>query len=219
MSLVGKNRKIFSYNNKDKRKSNFMYKDFEKSISYHSNFAESNFSFASLRAAKFKFCSFYGSTFVGTEFVGTNLRGSNFSNAVFNGAIFKAAVLDKANFRNATFENTIFISTSTKTAKHIDENTPGIIWIDRVPSENSFSKELVTVVENLRSNDIVRRSNVLHLKKGKINTIYLSVLLNTYTEAELIKAFTLLPEHLTTQFHTLSYLKKLLNKLRSTDII
>ena len=40
MSLEGKNRKVFSYNNEDRRGSNFMYKDFEKCNSYHTNFCD-----------------------------------------------------------------------------------------------------------------------------------------------------------------------------------
>jgi hypothetical protein len=219
MSLVGKNRKVFSYNNQDKRKSNFTYKDFEKSNSYHTDFSECNFSFASLRAAKFKFCSFWGATFIQTEFVGTNLRRSNFTNAVFRDCIFKQAILDRANFNNAVFENTIFIATKMNTAQKLSENTTGIICITHAPRISDFSKELIEATEKLRQNNIVRRSNVLHMKRGQINTIYLSLLMKTYSEEELIKSFQILPEYLTTQFHTLSYLENLLKKLRSTGII
>ena len=50
MSLKGKNRAIYSYNNEQRVGSNFMYKDFEKSHSYRSNFQNAKFDYASLRA-------------------------------------------------------------------------------------------------------------------------------------------------------------------------
>ena len=73
MSLKGKNRAIYSYNNEQHAGSNFMYKDFEKSHSYRSNFQNTKFDYASLRAAHMKFCNFDGAGFKETEFVGTNL--------------------------------------------------------------------------------------------------------------------------------------------------
>ena len=207
MSLAGKNRKVYSYNNIDRRNSNFTYKDFEKSCSYHSNFSGCNFTAASLRAAKFKFCSFYGAVFNQTEFIGTNLRGCNFSKATFVDAIFNAAVLDRANFSGATFQNTIFLNTGISTAKNFPENTDGIIWLSHMPAYSEFSRNLLDAVESLRENDIVRRSNVLYLKRGKINTLSLYILRQSFSEEELIKAFSALPEHITTQFHTVSYLQ------------
>lgn len=219
MSLVGKNRKIYSYNNVDRRSSNFTYKDFEKSCSYHSNFSGCNFTAASLRAAKFKFCSFYGALFSQTEFIGTNLRGCNFSKAVFVDAIFNAAVLDRANFSGATFQNTIFLNTGISTAKNFPENVNGIIWLPGMPAYSEFSSDLLNATESLRSNDVIRRSNVLHLKRGKINTLSLYILRQTFSEEELIKAFSALPDHITTQFHTVSYLKKLLTKMQKAGIV
>ena len=209
MSLVGKNRAFFSYNAQDKHGSNFMYKDFEKSNSYRSNFDNCNFNFASLRAAKFKYCTFRNSTFKETEFIGTNLRGSNFENALFEGAIFNATVLDSTKFRGVTFKDTIFIGNSFPVA-----NLPmGITFINKMPPIEEFSVGLYQIVEALRSNDIVRRSNTLHLKRKRINTVYLTLLLKAIPEDQLIQALTLLPGYLSTQFYTLSYLKKILNKI------
>ena len=219
MSLVGKNRKIYSYNNIDKNGSNFAYKDFEKSCSYRSNFSGCNFTGASLRAAKFKFCSFFNACFDQTEFIGTNLRGCNFSKAVFIDAIFNSAVLDHTNFSGSTFQNTIFLNTSLSTAQNFPEDKSGIIFLAGMPAYSDFSSDLLEVTEQLRNNDIVRRSNVLHLKRGKINTLSLYILCQTFSEDELIKAFSVLPEHITTQFHTVSYLKKLLTKMCNADIV
>ena len=151
--------------------------------------------------------------FQGTEFVGTNVKGSNFKKACFKNAIFNSVVLDKADFDDALFEDTIFLSTGMKNVKHLPENTKGIIILDKMPHENGFSNNLLMEVEQLRFNDIIRRSSVLHLKNKRINTLSLFLLLKQFSEEELFKALPLLPENLTTQFYTVSYLQKLLIKI------
>ena len=59
VSLKGKNRAIFSYNNVERNESNFVYKDFEKTRSYHSSFVGAKFTGISFRAAHMKYCNFY----------------------------------------------------------------------------------------------------------------------------------------------------------------
>lgn len=213
MSLEGKNRKIYSYNNVDRSDNNFMYKDFEKTNSYNSSFRKANFNFTSFRGAKMKFCDFSEASFIGSEFVGTNLRGSNFSGAYFQDAIFCVTVLDKAIFKNAKFENCFFVSTGISRTKNFPSECDGIIFLDSYPSTDIFSNELLQIVEGLRSNDIIRRSHTLHLKKGKVNTLSLHILLQSYSEDDLISMLPQVPQRLTTQFYTLSYLRNLLKKM------
>lgn len=212
MSLVGKNRKVFSYNNQNKRESNFQYKDFEKTKSYHSDFGKANFSYASLRAAQMKYCNFNGALFVGTEFVGSILRGSSFKGATFKDAIFSGAVLDKTDFSGAIFENCIFYMTRVEGVKGLESAENGIRIITKKPLLDAFSPELIDIIQGLRSNDIIRRSNTLHTKKNGINTLYLCELLKDYSETDLIRLLPLVPQFVTTQFYTLSYLKVLLKK-------
>lgn len=50
MSLKGKNRAFFSYNNYERVGSQFIFKDFEKTKSYHTNFSTSSFKGVSFRA-------------------------------------------------------------------------------------------------------------------------------------------------------------------------
>ncbi len=214
MSLEGKNRKIFSYNNVDRCNCNFMYKDFEKTNSYHSSFRQANFNFSSLRGAKMKFCDFSGASFIGTEFVGTNLRGSNFSNACFKDAIFHSTVLDKAIFDNASFENCYFVCTGISTTKKFPQDCTGITFLASLPSADGFSNELLQVVEELRANDLICRSHTLHLKKGKVNTLSLQILLESFSPDDLICLLPKVPQQLTSQFYTLSYLRKLLKKMK-----
>lgn len=219
MSLKGKNRAIYSYNNVDKSGSNFMYKDFEKTKSYLSNFKDTSFDYVSLRAAHMKFCNFDGASFIGTEFIGTNLRGSTFKGGKFNGTIFNGAVLDRTNFLGATFKDCSVIATGVSSARNFPNNCPGITCLDSMPNMEEFSTQLLKVVEGLRENDIIRRSNVLHRKGKKLNTLSLMILLESYSEGELIELFKGVQNSLTTQFYTLSYLKMLLKKVAQSSII
>lgn len=216
MSLIGKNRKVYSYNNQIRRESNFQYKDFEKVKCYHTDFGKAIFSGASLRAAHMKFCNFNGALFNGTEFVGTNLRGSSFKGASFINAIFQGVVLDKTDFTGATFENCLFIGARTNGVKGLDCVQQGITVINKVPAKEDLSPQLVEVIENLRENDIIRKSHTLHGKNNSINTVYVNELMKEYSEQELIELFPHIEEHITTQFYTLSYLKVLLKKVKNS---
>lgn len=221
MSLKGKNRAVFSYNNIDKSNSNFMYKNFDKSNSYASRFCKCNFNYTSLRGAKFKYCNFNSATFIGTEFVGTNLRGSLFKNATFEDTIFNSANLDKTNFDGATFKNVYFLCTNVENIKHYKNiiNNAQVTIMNKMPKDEEFSDELLKVVKGLREHDIIRRSHVLHLKNKRINTLSLYILKLYFTEEELIKYIPIFAKQVTNQFYTLSYLKKYLLKIQKDDII
>lgn len=219
MSLKGKNRAIYSYNNEQRVESNFMYKDFEKSHSYRSNFQNAKFDYASLRAAHMKFCNFDGASFKETEFVGTNLRGSTFRGARFQGAIFRATILENANFKDAEFIDCYFVGMGVSNAKNFPSDCNGITFLNTMPNVADFSEELINVVQELRMNDIIRRSNTLHLKQGKVNTLSLMILRKTYSEEELIQLLPMITSLIEVQFYTLSYLKMLLKKVSQTAIL
>ncbi|MBR1443785.1 MAG: pentapeptide repeat-containing protein [Firmicutes bacterium] len=219
MSLKGKNRNFFSYTNENRIGSNFQFKDFEKTKSYNTNFSKSNFTGVSFRAAHMKYCNFTNCQFNNVDFVGTNLRGCRFYNAVFSNCIFVGVNLDRAKFTGAKFEHCYFVHTSLLCLeKQISNcNDDGIIVLEHYPSSEEYGTELLQAVEELRKNDIIRRSNVLHCKKNKINTLTLKILREQYSEETLIPMIKVLPEYITTQFYTISYLKVLLTKI-SKDI-
>lgn len=219
MSLKGKNRAIFSYNNVDRNESNFVYKDFEKTRSYHSSFVGAKFTGISFRAAHMKYCNFSSSVFQDSDFVGTNLRGSIFSGVHFKNCIFVASVLDKTNFKNATFENCYLVATGVKTAKNFPANCDGLIILPSLPPQDSITYELRTSIESLRDNDLIRRSNTLHGKNGKVNTLTIMVLHNDYTDEELIRYLPMLPQYVSSQFYTVSYLKTMLKIIKKSYII
>ena len=116
-------------------------------------------------------------------------------------------------FENAKFENCYFVSTGISKTRKFPLDCTGITFFHTPPAADTFSDELLQVVEELRSNDIIRRSHTLHLKKGKVNTLSLHILLQSYSEDDLIALLPQVPQYLATQFYTLSYLKNLLKKI------
>ena len=216
MSLVGKNREIFSYNNKNKDGCKFIYKDFEKTRSYHSRFVNAEFTGTSLRGAHMKFCNFTNCKFTGVDFIGTNLRGCNFTRAKFEKCIFSSAVLENANFRDATFENCYMAGNLLSKAKNVPQGNIGIKIVSANPVAESISGELVNVIQSLRENDIIRRSRTLHSKNNKINQLSAIILLDDYTEEELLRLLPMLPDYVTSQFYTFSYLEALLTKIKKS---
>lgn len=220
MSLEGKNRALFSYNNSKRVGSQFIFKDFEKTKSYHTNFSKSSFKGVSFRGAHLKYCSFVSCTFHDTDFVGTNLRGSNFTGAHFVDCVFVSVAIDKAKFKDATFEHCYFVGTAISPSVLKNNNSEDkIIVLPHYPPHDEFDSELIQQIEKLRANDIIRRSNTLHCKNGKINTLTLMILKEQYSENELIKYLPLLPNYITTQFYTISYLKMILTKIKKSDTI
>ncbi|MHC1748789.1 MAG: pentapeptide repeat-containing protein [Cellulosilyticaceae bacterium] len=195
------------------------YKDFDKSHSYNTNFNHCIFDYASLRGASLKSCSFRDSSFIGTEFIGTNLNRSVFKNAFFQDAIFYSTILTQADFENATFKNTYFLSTNPYSAKKLYPHLPGTIFLSAPPPIQDFNIVLIATIQSLRQNDILRRSGVLHQKKCRVNTLSLLILLNHFSQDELIQGLPIIANTLTTQFHTLSYLINQLNKIKNMGII
>ena len=135
MSLVGKNRKLFSYKNEDRKQRHYMYKDFEKTKSYKTDFSYSSFTGVSLRAAQMKYCNFNHVCFSGVDFIGTNLCGSTFKGASFSDCIFSSTKLKHTSFTDSVFQNCYFIGIGIASAKGLYRDTEGITFLDRMPSQ------------------------------------------------------------------------------------
>lgn len=203
----------YSYVNHDSCESKFINKDFNKTDSFHTNFSGVFFQNTSFVSAKMKFCSFYGAVFESCFVKGSLFRGCNFTNVIFKNSIISTAVFEKCVLNGCVFENCSVIN-SPVLKKHLVENpSSGAKVFDEFPDETKFNAKLILVVEGLRSNDFIRRSGVLHRKKGKIDTVSLTVLVETFGESFLIDNFDSIRISITNQFHTLSYISRLLYKV------
>ena len=183
----------FHYNNVEKKDKNFMYKNFKRSNCYNCNFSNSNFNFATFRGAHFKTCSFIKGSFEGTEFIGTNLKNSKFKNSKFKNAIFEGANLDGADFKEAIFENTIFLGCKLEKARNFNKELEGVRIFDEMPVME-LSVELKAALEDF------------------INTLTLMILLENFSESELIQGFDKIKSKIDRDFYTISYIIRMIKK-------
>ena len=183
-----------------------MYKNFKRSNCYNCNFANSNFNFATFRGAHFKTCSFINGSFEGTEFIGTNLKNSKFKNAKFKNAIFEGA-----NFKDAIFENTIFLGCKLEKTKNLNRELKEVRILDEMPEIN-LSNELKSSLENFMENKYVKSSRIFDTKDGGINTLTVMILLENFSENELIEGFSKIKSKIERDFYTISYIIKMIQK-------
>ncbi len=215
MSLQGKNRAVYSYNNADRRGSNFMYKNFDKANCYNSDFRNAIFDGASLRATKIKYCNMSHSHFCGTEFIGTNIRGTRFNNSVFVNAIFLGVKADGADFKGCSFFHCIFDGGLSK-AKNFDIDMENNIVLSK-PDSMEIPSKIISCAEEIIKNSSVRNS-VIQMKKGKINKPTLMMLLYDFTEDELLRYLKSAVE-VSPRNCTVSHLRRNLIKIREADTI
>lgn len=206
--------KFFSYNNKVRNHSNFMYKNFSKSNSYNTRFTYSNFSFANFYKSTMKYCGFNGCTFNGTEFKNSNLSGSRFKGAKFNDVVFFNTKLSKVDFKDAEFNNVYFVNSSIRKCKNISKETPGIIIINsNSPRQKlNLSPELYNAITNSTKNKFIYDSETLiYHKNKKLNYINIIRLLKRFDENQIIKGLLFATENIKNNFFTLSYLIKIID--------
>lgn len=201
----------FHYNNVEKKDKNFMYKNFKRSNCYNCNFSNSNFNFATFRGAHFKTCSFIKGSFEETEFIGTNLKNSKFKNSKFKNAIFEGANLDGADFKEAIFENTIFLGCKLEKARNFNKELEGVRIFDEMPVME-LSVELKAALEDFMENIFVKNSRIFDTKDGGINTLTLMILLENFSESELIQGFDKIKSKIDRDFYTISYIIRMIKK-------
>ncbi|WP_224972702.1 pentapeptide repeat-containing protein [Acinetobacter oleivorans] len=215
MSLEGKNKKPFSYISKEVLSKNFQNKDFNKTSSYYSNFSHSKFENTSFLATKFKWCTFYEATFKNCTITGAHFKKCNLENFSFEGCVIRASVFESCKMNGISFKNCYIELDQFKKYPDLDLST----CYTKPLTLSIFSQKLLDVVESLRSNDFIRRSMVLLIKKNRINLIALKKLVDKFGEEMLIKSLPLLPNIIKNQFYTLSYLEKILSDLETSSNI
>ena len=199
--------KGFHYNKEIKQNKNFMYSDLRRSHCYGTDFTGSNFNFSSFRGAHFKGCNFFSCTFRGAEFIGTNLKKSKFRRAVFENAVFEGVNLGDVDFRDAEFKNVIFVGCDLSSAKSLEYKESEVRVFDEIP-ELDISKGLEEAVLKAMGNEKVKSSRVLDTKDGGINPISIMILLEKFSEKNLISGLNILSDRLDRDFCTLSYITK-----------
>ncbi|EGR1045549.1 TPA: pentapeptide repeat-containing protein [Vibrio cholerae] len=217
MTINDRNRLAFGYTNHDASTKSFLLKNFNKAVSYNSNFSGCTFDRTSLVGTKFKFCNMARASFKGCLIRGALFRKCNLDSAVFSDCIIAASTFEKAKLKNAQFINCKVIGSTNLRTFLPEKYFVNTEFYDNYPPESSFDLALVGVVNQLREHDLIRRSTVLHRKKGKLDTISLGVLVEEFGESNLVA---ILPEAallIEREFHTLSYIQNVLRKVINGD--
>lgn len=202
----------YSYRCKDASKANFLNKNFNKTESYNSSFAESIFRNTSLVGTKFKFCNLNKVIFDNCLVQGTLFRKCPMAGVKFQNCIIISVKLDRTSLESILFENSIILSTHHKTSIP-NYNLMHSEVIEDYYDENEFSIDLLKEIESLKRNQHINRSSVLHRKKGKLNTIAIKMLLRKFGEEELMCKLPILGRDVKKDFYTLSYLIAMLHKI------
>ncbi|MEQ9720923.1 pentapeptide repeat-containing protein [Yersinia alsatica] len=212
MARNKKNKNAFSYNNHDVASRNFINKNFNKTHSYHSNFFQSKFTNTSFIGASLKWCNFTGSVFQSSLLRGVLFRGGSLRHVVFKECIINSCNLDKCKTEGLKFDKCYIVSSNNlidrlQPSQIIDSKT-----FNSFPENDEFNPVLIDVIQQLRTNDFVRRSSVLHRKLNKIDTITLTYLLDRFDEKFLIEQLPIVCMKIEREFHTISYIDQLLKK-------
>ncbi|WP_052098197.1 pentapeptide repeat-containing protein [Paenibacillus stellifer] len=197
------------YGQKMNRKFNHKY--LCKSRSFRAVFRESEFNHVNFRGAIITSSSFKKCKFNGVEFLGTNLKRCNFEGAHFKNTIFVGALLEGCKFKNATFENVIFVNMNFENVKFLNLSNPQIKILKEYPKIVA-SVDLQTILDDLIGNRFISTYKVLHTSTKKINHLNLKILLETFSEENLIKGLEILKVKNTKDIYTVSslinYLKR-----------
>lgn len=200
---------MLNFKNAEKKNKNYMYQNLQKSKSFNSNYSSSNFDYACFRGAHLKSCQFNACHFTGAEFIGANLKGSQFKEAEFMNTVFEGTKLEGTDFKGALFDHTYFVSCNVESAINLDLEDSGIKVFSEMPELN-LNPLLFAEIEKLMENQYVKKARVLDTKDKKMNTISVMILLDCFSEEELIQTLPKMNALFDRDFYTLSYIIKMI---------
>lgn len=211
--LKNTDKKRYSYINHDSKNTEFFNKNFNKTCSYHTNFSYSQFKNVSFIGAKFKFSSFFSVVFDNCYLRGTLFKKCNLTNCIFKNCIVSTTNFQKCKVKNCSFENCKILNTKILSGMILSSNTE---MLDAYP--NNFRSELIQEINLLKRNKFIKESSVLHLKKDKVETVSLSVLVEIFGEDFLIQHLKD-TKFINKNFSSLSYIINFLKKIQIHDNI
>lgn len=167
---------------------------------HHCSFANAKFCNVRYRAGHITQSSFKGTVLTKVDFICVNLKGNKFKGTQFTNCVFLGCNFENTDFKNATFHNTYFISCNLKKTKNLTVSK-GLQIISHYPKLNissTFEKTLHLMSLNLK----LEKYSILTIDKKKNNHWLIDLLLNKYTEEELVYFFNKILATNKNQFYT-----------------
>lgn len=218
MTANSDNKKAFSYKNHDASDKKFLNKNFNKTESYSSRFINSTFTNTSFIGSKFKFCNLNNTTFEDCLIRGALFRKSKMDNVNFKNSIICASVFDRTSLKGCYFYDSIIVSSNVN-GKIPPERLINTDIVTGYYPMSEFNELLLQKIEKLRKNEFIRRSSVLHRKKGLLDTVAITLLVREFGEEFLLSNIDKLNDGISRDFHTLSYIKLFLKKNKNADTL
>lgn len=141
--------------------------------------------YVNFRGSHFKKVIFDGAEFFGCDFWGASFNNCSFKNAKISDCIFMSCRFKNCNFNDTLFDYTVFVNTGLTGCNDIDIST-GTTEYKQYP-KNDISKELETVLDDLKNNKNIRKNRLLHIPGNKYNELNIFLLLRKYETNELPK--------------------------------
>lgn len=175
---------------------------YEYKVNVHNcHFTEANFSNVRYRSGHITRSTFKKANLTNVDFISINFKKSRFRETKFNNCIFFNCNLEGADFKNASFKNTYFISCKLKNLKNfIVSNELHIL--SQYPYKQ-ICESLLKTIMLMCDNKTLERFHILTTENKSVNYWMLNLLLNKYSEEELIKFFCKLLIGNKEQFYTL----------------
>lgn len=167
---------------------------------HHCSFANAKFYSVRYRSGHITQSSFKGASLISVDFICVNLKRSKFKGTHFTNCLFFGCDFENADFKNSTFTNTYFIRCSLKNAKNL--NAPNGLQIITHYPKLELSNTFETTLYLMSQNSKLEKYSILTINKNKNNHWLLNLLLNKYTEKELIYFFKKMLSTNNVQFYT-----------------
>lgn len=176
---------------------------YEYKINVHNcNFNEAKFSNVRYRSGHITQSTFKNAHLNCIDFISVNLKRSKFKSVEFRNCIFINCNLTDVDFENAKFQNTYFICCKFQNTKKIPVSSE-IKILSHYP-DIEISSNLADLIILMGNNEKLEKFHILTTENKRVNQWLIYLLLNKYSEQELMRFFQKLLDSNKTQFYTLN---------------
>ncbi len=139
------------------------------------------------KSGHFTKCSFRNAHICNSDFVGVNLKGNNFRNAKISNCIFIHCNFSKSTFKDCAFESVYFCACKFSDCKDFFKIPKSMVY----KNTQNFKKSIN--IENYVLSNLVdikcEKNRILTISSTKINTWTIGILLNDFSEIDLLQYF------------------------------
>lgn len=145
-----------------------------KSHVVNCNAEKQEFKYVNFRGSIFTKINFRNCQMTGCDFWGTTFNNCDFSGASIFDCVFVGCRFKNCNFSKATIKNSVIVNTSLAECHNIFLSERTVIL--KTYPKCTLTDELITVLEDLKTNNCLRIYKILHISDKKYNELNLFLL-------------------------------------------